>query len=165
MKLIRSFPLSLLLILGVILCIPAIAYASFHYIFPANPDHIYSSHGKLKMQWIKFAEAESFTEYLSKDRNIDDDAATVEVLVLRSYQNPQSVVHEHARVVYSSVVLHQVINCRNGVINIQDMMMFSQPFSKGSLVKDLYDLDYEIDQPRPGSIDSKKVMDLCKVTT
>jgi hypothetical protein len=40
-------------------------------------------------------------------------------------------------------------------------MMFSKGMSKGQLVKDLYDLDWDRGEARPGSIDEKKVATLC----
>jgi hypothetical protein len=40
-------------------------------------------------------------------------------------------------------------------------MMFSRAHSKGSLVKDLYDLDWDLGEATPGTIDEKKVESLC----
>lgn len=42
MKLFRSIPVSLLVILGTIFSIPAIAYKSLQYIDPADPDAFYA---------------------------------------------------------------------------------------------------------------------------
>jgi hypothetical protein len=161
----RLLPKSLLLTLLGLLSLPAIGYASFHYMYPSNPDIVYTKHGKLSMVWNKFAEADTFTEYLAEKNNINEDDATVEVLVLRNYNEPQSDLHAHARLVYSSVVIHQVIHCRNRVVSIQDMMYFSQPFTKGMMVKDLYELDYDIGSAPEGSIDGKKVERLCSVSS
>jgi len=43
--------------------------------------------------------------------------------------------------------------------------MFSKPLSKGKLVKDLYDLDWDIGSAKPGSIDYMKVSSLCGFTS
>jgi hypothetical protein len=158
----KLIPKSLLLTIISLLAIPAIAYGSFHYMHPADPDKVYTKHGKLKMEWSKFFEAERFTEYLAKDTVVDEEEMTAEILVMRSYNEPQSSLYDHERVVYSSVVLHQVINCRSRTVNILDMMIFSQPLTKGVLVKDLYDLDYEYGEARPGSIDEKKIHSICQ---
>jgi len=161
MKLFRAVPLSLLLILGLILSIPAIAYASFHYMYPADPDAIYTNHGPLNMEWRKFSQNENFTEYLARDTAFDEDSLTVDILVLRNYQSPQTIIHDNSKVVYSSVVTHQSVNCRKRTVYVQDLMMFSEGMSKGQLVKDLYDLDWDRGEARPGSIDEKKVVTLC----
>lgn len=161
MKFIQSLPLSLLLILGMILCIPAIAYGSFHYMYPFDPDAIYIKHGKLQVEWKKFSENDDFTEYLGKDQHFDEDTLTADILVLRSYKGLQTSIHENAKVNYSSVVMHQSVNCRNRTVSVRDLLMFSKPQSKGTLVKDLYDLDWDLGEARPGSIDEKKVSTLC----
>lgn len=165
MRFIQSIPLTLMAVLIAIFSIPAIAWASFQHFYPSDPDLVYSSHGKLKMEWVKFAEAEDFTEYLARKHSSDEEAATVEILALRSYSQPQVDFRDHAKIVYSSVVLHQIINCRNGVVTIQDMMMFSQPYSKGVMVKDFYDLDSNIGPAVPGSIDGMKVSTLCDLAS
>ena len=41
--------------------------------------------------------------------------------------------------------------------------MFSKGLSKGSLVKDLYDLDWDLGEASPGSIDERKVSTLCEI--
>lgn len=161
MKLIRSFPLSLIAILMAILCIPAIAYASFQYIYPADPDAVYTKYGPLKLEWRKFTENDNFTEYLGKVQHFDEETLTADILVLRSYQKPQTSIHENSKMIYSSIVMHQLVNCRNRTVSVQDLMMFSKTLSKGSLVKDLYDLDWDLGEARPGSIDEKKVTTLC----
>jgi len=161
MKLFRAVPLSLLLILWLILSIPAIAYGSFHYMYPADPDAIYTNHGPLNMEWRKFSQNENFTEYLARDTAFDEDSLTVDILVLRNYQSPQTIIHDNSKVVYSSVVTHQSVNCRKRTVYVQDLMMFSKAMSKGQLVKDLYDLDWDRGEARPGSIDEKKVVTLC----
>jgi len=161
MKLFRAVPLSLLLILWLILSIPAIAYGSFHYMYPADPDAIYTNHGPLNMEWRKFSQNENFTEYLARDTAFDEDSLTVDILVLRNYQSPQTIIHDNSKVVYSSVVTHQSVNCRKRTVYVQDLMMFSKGMSKGQLVKDLYDLDWDRGEARPGSIDEKKVVTLC----
>ena len=43
-------PKSLALTLFGILSIPAIAYGAFHYIYPADPDAVYTQHGNLNME-------------------------------------------------------------------------------------------------------------------
>ena len=161
MKSIRSIPLSLALITVSILAIPAIAYGSFHYLYPADPDAVYTSHGKLKMEWRKFSENDNFTEYLAKSRDFDEDALTAEILVMRSYRKPQTSIYENSKIIFSSVVMHQSVNCRNKTVSVQDIMMFSSGLSKGSLVKDLYDLDWEHGEAKPGSIDEMKINALC----
>ena len=161
MKTIQSFPVSLLVVLGAILSIPAIAYGSFHYIYPADPDAVYTKHGKLSMEWRKFSENDNFTEYLSKDKAFEEDSLTADILVLRSYQKPQTSIHENSKVIYSSVVMHQSVNCRNRTVSVQDLLMFSKTLSKGSIVKDLYDLDWDLGEAQPGTINEKKVVTLC----
>jgi hypothetical protein len=161
MKTMQSFPVSLLVVLGAILAIPAIAYGSLHFIFPAEPDAVYTRHGKLSVEWRKFSENDNFTEYLSKDKIFDEDTLTADILVLRSYQKPQTSIHENAKVIYSSVVMHQLVNCRSRTVSVKDLMMFSKAGSKGYLVKDLYDLDWDFGEARPGSIDEKKIATLC----
>jgi hypothetical protein len=154
-------PISLVVVLSVILSIPAIAYGSFHYMYPIDPDAIYTKYGPLKVEWRKFSENDNFTEYLGKDWYFDEDSITADILVLRSYQEPQTSIHENSKVIYTSVVMHQSVNCRNRTVSVKDLLMFSRGFSKGSLVKDLYDLDWDLGEARPGSIDELKVGTLC----
>ena len=161
MKFIKSIPVNLVIILAAILCIPAIAYASFHYMYPSDPDALYTKYGPLKIEWRKFSENDNFTEYLAEKKVFDEDALTADILVLRSYLNPQASIHENSKLIYSSVIMHQSVNCRNRTVSVQDLMMFSKTLSKGNLVKDLYDLDWDIGEARPGSIDEKKVTTLC----
>lgn len=161
MKFIKSIPISLLCIVLGILTIPAISFGAFHYIYPSDPDAIYTRHGKLNMEWHKFSENDSFTEYLAKAQEFNEEALTADILVMRSYRKPQTTIHENNKIIYSSVVMHQSINCRSRTVSVQDMMMFSSSLSKGSLVKDLYDLDWEMGEARPGTINEKKVAVLC----
>jgi len=154
-------PISLVVVLSVILSIPAIAYGSFHYMYPIDPDAIYTKYGPLEVEWRKFSENDNFTEYLGKDRHFDEDSITADILVLRSYQEPQASIHENSKVIYTSVVMHQSVNCRNRTVSVKDLLMFSRGFSKGSLVKDLYDLDWDLGEARPGSIDELKIGTLC----
>ncbi len=161
MKLIRSFPLSLFIILGVIISIPPIAYGSFHYMHPVDPDAVYTKYGLLKVEWRKFSENDNFTEYLGKEQYFDEDSLTADVLVLRSYQKPQTSIHENSKIIYSSAVMHQSVNCRNRTVSVKDLMMFSKSLSKGSLVKDLYDLDWDLGEAQPGTINEKKVSTFC----
>jgi hypothetical protein len=161
MKFIQSIPVSLLVVLGTIMSIPAIAYASFRYMHPAEPDAVVIKYGKLSMEWRKLSENDNFTEYLAKERYFDEDSLTADILVMRSYQTPQTIIHENSKVVYSSVVTHQSVNCRKRSVYVQDLMMFSRAMSKGQLVKDLYDLDWDRGEARPGSIDEVKVNTLC----
>jgi hypothetical protein len=162
MKLVRSFPVSLLVILGAILSIPAIAYGSFHCIYPADPNAVYTKHGQLEMEWKKFSENDSFTEYLGKEMHFDEELLTADILVLRSYQKSQTSIHENSRISYSSVVMHQTVNCRNRTVSVQDLLMFSSGFSRGALVRGLYELDWDLGSAKPGSIDEKKVANLCE---
>jgi tRNA A37 threonylcarbamoyladenosine modification protein TsaB len=83
MKSIQFIPISLLVTLAAILSIPAIAYGSFHYMYPADPDAVYTNHGNLNMVWHKFSQNENFTEYLARDTAFDEDSLTVDILVLR----------------------------------------------------------------------------------
>jgi len=161
MKLISSAPIGLVIVLSAIFCIPAIAYGSFHYIYPMDPDAIYTKYGSLNIEWRKFSENDNFTEYLGKERYFDEDLITADILVLRSYQEPQTSIHKNSKVIYTSVVMHQSINCRNRTVSVKDLLMFSRGFSKGSLVKDLYDLDWDLGEAMPGSIDEMKVGTLC----
>jgi hypothetical protein len=161
MKLSQAFPMSLLIIFGGILCIPAIAYGLFHLIYPAEPNAVYTKHGKLQVEWNKFSENDRFTEYLGKQQHFDHETLTADILVLRSYQEPQTSVHENTKFIYSSVVMHQSVNCRSRTVSVKDLMMFSKARSKGSLIKDLYDLDWDLVEAIPGSIDEKKIATLC----
>ena len=163
MKFIKTIPLSLIAILGSILFIPAIAYGSFHYIYPADPDAVYTKHGLLKVEWGKFSENDNFTEYLGKEKHFDEDSLTADILVLRTYQGPQTSIHENSKLIYSSVVMHQSVNCRSRTVSVKDLMMFSKSLSKGSLVRDLYDLDWDLGEASPGSIDERKVRALCEI--
>ena len=43
--------------------------------------------------------------------------------------------------------------------------MFSKSMSGGLLVKDLYDLDWDLGEASPGSIDEMKVTTLCGFTS
>lgn len=161
MKSIQFIPISLLVTLTAILSIPAIAYGSFHYMYPADPDAVYTNHGNLNMEWRKFSQNDNFTEYLARDTAFDEDSLTVDILVLRNYQSPQTIIHENSKLIYSSVVTHQSVNCRKRSVYVQDLMLFSKGMSKGQLVKDLYDLDWDRGEARPGTIDEKKVITLC----
>jgi len=159
------FPKSLLISLIGIMCIPAIAYGSFHYMYPVDPDAIHTKHGKLRVEWVKFSENSNFTEYLAKEKRFDEDSLSADILVLRNYQEPQSSIYEHSQVIYSSVVLHQKVNCRNRTVSVEDLLMFSKSMSGGQLVKDLYDLDWDLGVARSGSIDEMKVSALCGFTS
>ena len=161
MKFIASLPVSLLITLTTLLCIPAIAFASFHYLYPSEPDAIYTKHGVLNVEWSKFSENEGFTEYLGKERHFDEESLTADILVLRSFQSPQTSIHENSKIIYSSVVMHQSVNCRSRTVSVQDLLMFSRSLSKGQLVKDLYNLDWDLGEAQSGSIDEKKVASLC----
>lgn len=148
--------------MAAIFSIPAFAYASFHYFYPAEPDAVYTKHGPLKIKWEKFSKNTKFTEYLGKEKHFDADALTTEILVLHSYENLQTSIHENSKYIYSSVVIRQSVNCRNRTVSLKDMMMFSKTLSNGLLVKDLYDLDWDLGEASPGSIDEKKVATLCE---
>jgi len=158
-------PKSLLISLVGIMLIPAIAFASFHYVYPIDPDAIYTKHGKLKVEWVKFSEGINFTEYLAKEKHFDEDSLSADILVLRSYQDPQSSIHEHNQIIYSSAVLHQKVNCRNRTVSVEDLLMFSKTMGGGQLVKDLYDLDWGLGEASQGSIDEMKVTALCGFTS
>jgi hypothetical protein len=161
MKSNQFIPTSLITTLAAILFIPAIAYAAFHQMYPADPDAVYTNHGPLSMEWRKFSENDNFTEYLAREKTFDEDLLTVDILVLRNYQSPQTLIHDNSKLTYSSVVAHQSINCKKRTVYVQDLMMFSKGMSRGQLVKDLYDLDWDRGEARPGSIDEKKVVNLC----
>jgi hypothetical protein len=111
-------PISLIVILGTILSIPAIAYGSLHYIYPADPDKVYTQFGKLTVEWKKFSENDNFTEYLAQEQYFDEDSLTADILVLRNYQSPQTVIHDNSKVIYSSIVTHQSVNCRNRTVYV-----------------------------------------------
>lgn len=164
MNLLIRFPTSLIASIAVIMGIPAIAYGSLQMALQASPDIVYTTHGDKKIEWAKLSEANSFTEYMGLDKKFDEETLTADILVLRSYHEPQSSLYEHERVSYSSMIIHQTINCRNRSVTVQDVLLFSKFLSKGRLVKDLYDLDYEIGEARAGTIDEKKVSELCSFT-
>lgn len=161
MKLFRLLPISLLLSLICIAAIPAIAYGSFRYIYQIDPDSIGSTYGPLKIDWQKFSENDSFTEYLGKDKYFDEESMRADILVMRTYQSTQTSIHENSKVIYRSVLMHQSVNCRNRTVSVQDLMMFSRAFTKGALVKDLYDLDWDLGEAKAGTIDEKKISTLC----
>jgi hypothetical protein len=154
-------PRSLLFSLIGILFIPAIAYGSLHFMLPSSPDLIYTSHGKLKIEWVKLSENDEFTEYVSKEKHFEEDQQKGQILFLRDYKEPQVSIHEHNKVVYSSVVLHQTINCVNRTTTVDDILMFSKARAKGLMVKDLYDLEWDSGQVKAGSLSEKKVSSLC----
>ena len=159
------FPKSLVITLVGILCIPAIAYGSFHYAYPSDPYLVYTKHGKLNVEWVKFSEAEGFTEYDGKEKHFDEETLTADILVLRDYKEPQSSTYEHAKVIYSSTILHQTINCRNRTVSVEDLLMFSQNQTKGVLVKDLYDLGWDLGEAKSGTIDEQKVTSFCSFSS
>ena len=158
---ISIMPRSLLFSLIGVLCIPAIAYCSLHFILPSSPDLIYTQHGKLKIEWEKLSENDEFTEYVSKERHFEEDQLKGQVLFLRDYREPQVSIHEHNRVTYSSVVLHQTINCFSRTTSVDDILMFSKARAKGIMVKDLYDLEWESGEVKAGSMSERKISSLC----
>lgn len=164
MKIFKLFPASLLISFMGIMGLPAIAYSAFHYVYLSDPDLVYTNHGKLKIEWQKFSENDSFTEYLSKKREVNDEEMKVEVLVMRSYAQPQSSLHERVRYVYSSVVMRQTVSCLSRVVSVQDLLMFSKALSGGGIVKDMYDLDWDMGEAREDSIDEMKVKELCNLS-
>lgn len=157
----KAIPHSLIFSLAGILFIPAIAYASLHFALPSSPDLIYTKHGKLKIEWEKLSENEEFTEYVSKERHFEEDQLKGQILFLRDYKEPQVSIYEHNKVTYSSVVLHQTINCFNRTTSVDDILMFSKGRAKGILVKDLYDLEWDSGEVKAGSLSEKKVSTLC----
>jgi hypothetical protein len=160
-----SVPKSLVISFFGILSIPAIAFASFQYIYPSDPNLAYTKHGNLTVEWVKFSEGDSFTEYMAKEKTFDEETLIANILVMRNYQKPQSSIYDHEQVRYSSMVSHQTVNCRSRSVSVQDVMLFSSKLSKGNLVKDLYELDYETGEARPGTIAEKKVAALCGFTS
>ena len=156
-----GMPNSLIFSLVGIMFIPAIAYASLHFVLPSSPDLIYTQHGKLKIEWVKLSENDEFTEYISKERHFEEDQLKGQILFLRDYKEPQVSIYEHNKVTYSSVVLHQTINCFNRTTSVDDILMFSKARAKGIMVKDLYDLEWESGEVKAGSMSEKKVSTLC----
>jgi hypothetical protein len=156
-----SIPKSLAISFIGILSIPAIAFASFQYIYPSDPDLAYTKHGKLTVEWVKFSENDNFTEYMAREKTFDEDTLVANILVMRNYQKPQSSIYDHKQVRYSSMVSHQTVNCRSRTVSLQDLMLFSSKLSKGSLVKNLYELDYDSGEAQPGTIAEKKLVTLC----
>lgn len=154
-------PKSLLLSLVGLLAIPAIAYGSLHFMIPISPDLIYTQHGKLRIEWQKFSENDEFTEYVSKERHFEADQLKGQILFLRDYKEPQVSIHDHNKITYSSVVIHQTINCFNRSTTVDDLLMFSKPRAKGIMVKDLYDLEWESGEVKVGTVSEKKVSSLC----
>jgi hypothetical protein len=161
MQWLRSTPVTLFLLFAAVFAVPAFAYASFQFFFPSDPDAVYTKYGPLKVEWSKFSESANFTEYLSTEKHFDEDALTAEILVLRNYNSPQTSIYDNSKYIYSSAVMRQSVNCRSRTVSVQDLMMFSKTLSKGTLVKDLYDLDWDLGEARPGTIDEKKVATLC----
>ena len=160
-----SIPKSLAISFIGILSIPAIAFASFQYIYPSDPDLAYTKHGDLTVEWVKFSESDNFTEYMAKEKTFDEETLVAKILVMRNYQKPQSSIYDHEQVRYSSMVSHQTVNCRSRTVAVQDLMLFSSKLSKGNLVKDLYELDYDSGEAQPGTIAEKKVVTLCGFTS
>ncbi len=160
-----SVPRSLAISFIGILSIPAIAFTSFQYIYPSDPDLAYTKHGKLTVEWVKFSESDNFTEYMAKEKTFDEETLVANILVMRNYQKPQSSIYDHEQVHYSSMLSHQTVNCRSRTVSVQDLMLFSSKLSKGNLVKDLYELDYDSGEAQPGTIAEKKVVALCGFTS
>jgi hypothetical protein len=160
-----SIPKSLAISFIGILSIPAIAFASFQYIYPSDPDLAYTKHGQLTVEWVKFSESDNFTEYMAKEKTFDEDTLVANILVMRNYQTPQSSIYDHEQVRYSSTISHQTVNCRSRTVSLQDLMLFSSKLTKGNLVKDLYELDYDSGEAQPGTIAEKKVATLCGFTS
>ncbi|MCE7506964.1 hypothetical protein LZG75_12065 [Polynucleobacter sp. IMCC30063] len=160
-----SIPKSLAISFIGILSIPAIAFASFQYIYPTDPDLTYTKHGDLTVEWVKLSEGDNFTEYVAKEKTFDEETLVANILVMRNYQKPQSSIYDHEQVRYSSMVSHQTVNCRSRTVAVQDLMLFSNKLSKGNLVKDLYELDYDSGEAQPGTIAEKKVVTLCGFTS
>jgi hypothetical protein len=156
-----SIPKSLAISLIGILSIPAIAFASLQYISPSDPDLAFTKHGPLTVEWVKFSESDNFTEYMAKEKTFDEETLVAKILVMRNYQKPQTSIYDHEQVRYSSMVSHQTVNCRNRTVSLQDLMLFSSKLTKGNLVKDLYELDYDSGEAQPGTIAEKKVVTLC----
>ena len=160
-----SIPKSLVFSFAGILSIPAIAFASFQLIYPSDSDLAYTKHGELTVEWVKFSESDNFTEYMAKEKTFDEETLVANILVMRNYQKPQSSIYDHEQVRYSSMVSHQTVNCRSRTVAVQDLMLFSSKLSKGNLVKDLYELDYDSGEAQPGTIAEKKVATLCGFTS
>lgn len=158
----QYLPKSLLVTVLVILCIPALAYSAFQSLYPDDPNAVYTKHDQLKIEWHKFSVGENFTEYLAKERYFDEEALTADILVLRNFKEPQQSFYHHARVSYSSVIMHETVNCLNRTVTIQDIMMFSKPLTKGDLVNDLYDLDWDASEAQPGTVNYLKVTSFCR---
>lgn len=157
----KAIPNSLIFSLAGIMFIPAIAYASLHFVMPSSPDLIYTQHGKLKIEWEKLSENDQFIEYVSKERHFEEDQLKGQILFLRDYKEPQVSIYEHNKVTYSSVVLHQTINCFNRTTSVDDILMFSKARARGILVKDLYDLEWDSGEIKAGSLSEKKVLTFC----
>ena len=157
-----AIPRSLLFTILGIISIPVLLIIPMNWSYRGDPDYVTTKHGKLQMEWMKLAESETFTEYISLVKSFDDEEMTVNILALRNYKKPQQGIYDHSRYVYSSAVMHQSIDCRNESVAIEDLILYAKRFTNGGIVKDVYDLDHETRRVSPGSILEKKIKAVCR---
>jgi len=157
----RKTPFSFLLIVAGLFSVPAICYGTLQYFHPNQPDVIYSKQGSQNVVWNRLTDTSNFSEYISKERNIDTEGMKIGVLVLRNFFEPQTEIMNNIPVTYSSAVLHETINCQSQKITDENIFFYSKNDAKGELLRAIIGSEYEPVQAKPGSVAERKVFELC----
>jgi len=157
----RKTPLSFLFILLGILGLPAICYGTLQYLQPSQPDKVFTQLGSEKVEWSRLTGSENYSEYIGKDRNIDEDGMVVNILVMRNFYEPQTEIMNNVPVTYSSKVLHEPINCRNKKIMDENVFVYSKNFAKGEVLRAIIGTEYEPVKVSEGTVGMRKVLELC----
>lgn len=161
----RKTPFSFLLIVFGILGLPAVCYAALQYFYPTQPDKVFTQLGFEKVEWSRLTTSDNFSEYISKDRNIDEDGMVVNILVLRNFYEPQTEIMNSVPVTYSSKVLHETINCRNQKIADENVFVYSKNFAKGEVLRAIIGAEYEPVKASAGTVSMRKIQELCSFAT
>ena len=157
----RKTPMSFIFILVGLFSVPAICYGTLQYLYPAQPDVIYSRQGSENVVWNKLTYTDNFSEYISKERNIDSEGMVIGVLVLRNFFQPKTEIMNNIPVTYLSAVLHETINCQSQKVTDENIFLYSKNDAKGELLRAIIDADYEPIQAKPNSVAERKVFELC----
>ena len=159
----RKTPFSFVFILIGLFSIPAICYGTLQYFHPIQPDVIYSKQGSQNVVWNKLTYTNNFSEYISKERNVDSEGMIISVLVLRNFFEPKTEIMNNIPVTYLSAVLHETINCQNQKITDENIFVYSKNEAKGELLRAIIGSEYEPVQATPGSVAERKVLELCSL--
>jgi len=157
----RKTPMSFILILVGLFSVPAICYGTLQYLYPTQPDVIYSRQGSENVVWNKLTYTDNFSEYISKERNIDSEGMVIGVLVLRNFFQPKTEIMNNIPVTYLSAVLHETINCQSQKVTDENIFLYSKNDAKGELLRAIIDAEYEPIQAKPNSVAERKVFELC----